>query len=300
MAKRDYQFADGKRLRLGEKTCIMGILNVTEDSFSDGGQYADIDRAKAHLQQLVADGADIIDIGAESTRPGATPLSSEEELRRLLPFLEALLPVCPVPLSVDTYHAATAQAVLERGVNIINDVGGLSYRGETLDKMAATAAKFNAPLIVTHGGDISSVGHNTGEGLTISLQFFFEEAKKIAVDNGLANENLLFDPGLGFTDKNTSQNLLVVSNLRYLKYLHGEELPLVVGASRKRFIGEVLNLPVGERTEGTAAICAVAALFGCEIVRVHDALPISRVCKMIDAVRYPYAYAEEKYGFFGN
>ena len=282
MLKREYKFRDGKCLTIGKKTCVMGILNVTDDSFSDGGKFADLSSARAHLTQLVNDGADIIDIGAESTRPGATPLSAKEEMQRLLPFLEELLPLCPVPISVDTYHPTVAQTALERGAHILNDVGGLAFNGETLGNMLRVAAKFNAPLIVTHGGD-DIIDENTN--VTEDVGDFFASARQMATAIGLAQENLLFDPGIGFSGKTTAQNLTIIKNLRQLKQIGDDEMPLVIGASRKRFIGAVLDAPVDMRLFGTAAVCAAAAMSDAEIVRVHDVREIVDVCRMIDAIK---------------
>ena len=278
---RTYDFAGGKRLTIGEKTCVMGILNVTPDSFSDGGKYTKIDEAKARFKKMLESGIDILDIGAESTRPGAEPLTADEEIARLMPYLTALLPICPVPVSVDTYHAATAQAALSSGADIVNDAEGVEFNGETLKNVAATAAKFNAPLIVTHGGNVDV---SRSRDVIADVNDFFVAAQRIAEEVSLPREKLLFDPGLGFAGKTTEQNLVIVKNLGKLKNVNGEEVPLVVGASRKRFIGAVLDLPVAERMEGSLAVAAAVAMAGCEIVRVHDTKETVRVCRMVDAI----------------
>ncbi len=273
-------FADTKRLTFGKGTLVMGILNVTDDSFSDGGQFNSKERAIEHMQAMVEAGAAIIDVGAESTRPGAKPVSADEETERLLPILKELVPLCPVPLSVDSYHASTIQAALQCGANIVNSVGGLICHGETLSAAAAIAAKFNAPLIATHGGDISSTASTD---IVADIEDFSNCAVKIAQAAGLSTaKNLLWlDPGIGFTDKSTAQNLRIV---KHLPRLVKTKLPLVVGASRKRFIGEVLNLPVNEREEGSHAIAAAATLAGAAIVRAHDVTGTVRVCRMLNAV----------------
>ena len=265
---KEYCFASGKKLVLGANTCVMGILNVTPDSFSDGGRYADILQAVEHMQELVQNGVGIIDIGAESTRPGAKPLSVTEECARILPALAALLPVCP-----------TMEVALKHGVDIINNVGGTFFHGETLSAAATIAAKYDAPLIVTHGGDIDS---SASTDIIADIEDFFCRAEKIVVAAGLdAEKNLWLDPGIGFTGKTTTQNLQIIKHLPQLK--KNSTHPLVIGASRKRFIGEVLNLPVAEREEGSLAVAAAAALARAAVIRVHDVEKTVRVCKLLDA-----------------
>ena len=202
--KRTYHFADGKELVLGGRTLIMGILNVTPDSFSDGGQWNTLAKAKEHVKQMVAEGADLIDIGAESTRPGSTPLTAEEEQARLLPYLRAIVPESPVPISVDTYHAATARAAAACGVHILNDVWGLQYAGEPRGAMAQVAAETELPIIVMHNQEDKAY---TGDVIAC-MQDFFRRSLAIANAAGVKRDNIILDPGIGF-GKDTPTNLLV-------------------------------------------------------------------------------------------
>ena len=272
--ERSYVFSDGKRLDIGKKTLIMGILNVTPDSFSDGGKWNAVDRALAHAKEMIADGADIIDIGAESSRPGFVPVSAEEEMERLLPFLDALLPHITVPVSIDTFKSKTAAAALERGVHIVNDIWGLQYEKEP-GEMAAVAAAYNAPVVAMHNQ------HGTEYGDMIAdMKRFFEKTCEIADKAGISQEKLILDPGIGF-GKTAEQNMEVLRRMKELTVL---PYPWLLGASRKGFIGKALDLPVTERMEGTGAVCVMGQLGGCQIMRVHDVKPIKRMCRMIDAI----------------
>lgn len=278
--KRTYHFQDGKELVLGGRTQVMGILNVTPDSFSDGGQWNSIERAKAHLLQMAAEGAAIIDIGAESTRPGSTPLSAEEEQARLLPYLRALVPISPVPISVDTYHAATARAAAACGVHLLNDVWGLQYAGEPVGAMAQVAAETGLPIIVMH----NQLGQEYAGDVVAEMQAFFRRSLQIAADAGVARENIILDPGIGF-GKDTPTNLTVQRRLRELTVIDGTPYPMLLACSRKRFIGDVLGLPSDERDIATGAAGVVGILQDACMLRVHAVQPMVQMAAIADAIR---------------
>ena len=275
---RTYDFKDGKRLEIGRKTLVMGILNVTPDSFSDGGKWNCVDKAILHMKEMVRDGADIIDVGAESSRPGFQPMPAAEEQERLRPFLEAVLRECPVPVSVDTFKAETAEMAASMGVHILNDIWGLQYAEEP-GRMARLAASYGLPVIVMHNQE----GKKYGEDIVADMKSFFRESLRIAEKAGMQREQVIFDPGIGF-GKTQEDNLVVLHRLAELMELDGEEYPLLLGASRKSFIGHVLDLPVEERMEATGAVCVLGIQAGCQILRVHDVKPISRMARMADAI----------------
>ena len=272
---RTYHWKDGKSLTLGEKTVIMGVLNYTPDSFSDGGKWNNVDAALRHMEQMVADGADIIDIGAESSRPGFTPISAAEEIDRLDGILPRLVKACPVPISVDTYKAETAAYAMQTGAHIMNDIWGLQYAPEP-GKMAAIAAQYGVPVVVMHNQDGTEYTN-----IIEDMKKFFITSAVIAAKAGMKQEQIITDPGIGF-GKTWEQNLYVMKHLSDLTALPS---PILLGTSRKGFIGRILDLPVTERMEGTGATCVAGVLAGCAIVRVHDVKPIARMCKMADALR---------------
>ncbi|MCW2277069.1 dihydropteroate synthase [Heliophilum fasciatum] len=261
----------GKSLVLGRQTRIMGILNLTPDSFSDGGSYPTVRDALLRMEAMVAEGADVIDIGAESTRPHHRPLSAEEEMERLLPFLRELVVNCPVPVSVDTYKAKTAKWALEAGAHIINDIWGLQYD----DEMAAVAAHYGAPVVVMHNRREREAGD-----VMRAILAFFDHSVQRAIDAGLPEEAIILDPGVGF-GKTHEENLAVLDRLGELRVM-GK--PVLLGASRKSVIGNTLDLPVEQRLEGTLATTALAAARGVDLVRVHDVQANRRVATMIDAI----------------
>lgn len=255
------------------KTLVMGILNVTPDSFSDGGKYNNIDRAIRHAEAMVAEGADIIDIGAESTRPyGSQKISDDEELSRLWPLLNKLLPILPVPVSIDTYKAVVAEEALKLGVHIINDIWGL--QGDV--NMASVAARYNAPVIIMH----NQAGTEYNRDIMACISDFLQNSIQIGLEAGIAVDNFIVDPGIGF-GKTPQQNLAVMARLEELRALG---CPILLGTSRKRFIGEALNLPVEDRAEGTAATVVIGITKGVNIVRVHDVKAIARIAKMTDVL----------------
>ena len=277
-AQRKYTFKDGKTLTLGEKTLVMGILNITPDSFSDGGKFNTRDKALRHLEEMAADGADIIDVGAESSRPGFTPMPASEEMERLLPLLEEILKNSPVPVSVDTFKAETARAAAQAGAHILNDIWGLQYAAEP-GAMAKVAAECGLPVIVMHNQN----GTAYSGDIIDAMQGFFRESLRIGRDAGMQDEQFIFDPGIGF-GKTAEQNVEVLRRQQELLMVGGQEYPLLLAASRKSFIGKTLNLAVEERMEATGAACVVGITKGASIVRVHDVKPIVRMCRMTDVI----------------
>lgn len=275
---REYRFRDGKKLVLGEKTLVMGILNVTPDSFSDGGVWNTPEKALSHARQMVADGADIIDVGAESSRPGFVPVSAEKEIERLRPFLEALLPEIPVPVSVDTFKAETAEMAAEMGAHILNDIWGLQYEKEP-GRMAEVAARHDLPVVVMH----NQSGTAYEKDIVEAMKDFFRESRRIARTAGVAEDKLILDPGVGF-GKTAEDNLVVLRRLAELSAWDNARWPILLGVSRKSFIGAALGLPVEERMEATGAACVLGIASGANIVRVHDVKPIARMCRMADAI----------------
>lgn len=277
MEVRHYHWKDGKSLTVGERTLVMGVLNYTPDSFSDGGKWNNVDVALKHMEEMVADGADIIDIGAESSRPGFTPISAAEEIARLETILPRLVAACPVPISVDTYKAETAEYAMSTGAHIMNDIWGLQYAPE-LGKMAAVAAKYGVPVVVMHNQEGTEY-----DDIIEDMKRFFIRSAIIADQAGMSQDQIITDPGIGFGfGKDFDQNVYVMKHLRDLTAL---PYPMLLGTSRKGFIGKILDLPVTERMEGTGTTCVAGVLAGCTIVRVHDVKPIVRMCKMADALR---------------
>ncbi|MCR8965280.1 dihydropteroate synthase [Brevibacillus halotolerans] len=259
-------------LPLHERTLIMGILNVTPDSFSDGGRYNQLDDAMRHAERLVKDGADIIDVGGESTRPGSQLVSAEQELERIIPIIERLSRDIDVPISVDTYKARVADEALRAGAHIINDVWGAKKDSE----MAAVAARWNVPIILMHNRE------------QMEYQDFFpdyikdlQESIQLALAAGVSEEMIVLDPGIGFA-KTLQQNL---EAMRRLDDLVALGYPVLLGTSRKSMIGKVLDLPVDERLEGTIATVALGIEKGCHIMRVHDVKAIKRTAMMMDAIK---------------
>lgn len=276
--EREYRFRDGKKLDIGKRTLIMGILNVTPDSFSDGGKWNSADKALLHMKEMVRDGADIIDVGAESTRPGCRGISPLEEQERLGPVLEAVLRESPIPVSVDTFRAGTADMAASMGAHILNDVRGLQFEEEP-GGMAKVAAKYGLPVIVTH----NSAEREAGSDVLASIKNFFRSSLRIAEGAGVKEEKIIFDPGIGFS-KTQEENLVILNRLAELMELDGREYPMLLGVSRKSFIGHVLDLPVEERMEATGAACVLGIQAGCHILRVHDVKPICRMARMADAI----------------
>lgn len=261
----------GRHLLTWDRTWVMGILNVTPDSFSDGGRYFDVERALAHAREMAAQGADILDIGAESTRPGHVPVPADEELRRLLPVVRAVASEVNLPISVDTYKAEVAEAAIREGAHIINDVWGLKRD----PAMAATAARLKVPVILMHNRETPAERDAVGVMLR-ELQQSIALARRA----GIREEDIILDPGIGF-GKTYKQNLQVMRRLRDVRAMG---YPVLLGTSRKSMIGRTLNVPVDQRVEGTAATVAFGVAQGVDIVRVHDVLEMVRTVRMMDAM----------------
>ncbi len=265
-------------LLLGRRTLVMGILNVTPDSFSDGGRCATPSSAARRGLVLVAEGADLIDVGGESTRPGARPVSAREERARVVPVIRSLARRVRVPISVDTSKADVAEAALDAGASLVNDVTAL--RGDR--RMAAVVARAGVPVVLMHrrGSPRTMQRQTRYRALPDDVIAELRVSIDRALEAGIASRRLLIDPGLGFA-KTAGQSLLL---LRTLPAWHALGHPLLVGPSRKSFIGAVLNAPVGERLCGTAACVALAIVGGAHIVRVHDVRAMVQVARMTDAI----------------
>ena len=267
-----------KTLAFGDRTYIMGVLNVTPDSFSDGGEFSNLAAAVEHGKQMLADGADIIDIGGESTRPGALPVSVEEEKKRVLPVIEKLAKESTALISIDTTKAEVAKAALSAGALMVNDISGFRFD----PKMPKVLAGFKVPVCLMHikgkPGDMQQNPRYTD--LMHEVINYLSEGLEIAKKAGILHEQIIIDPGIGF-GKTVEHNLEILKRLKELKVLG---CPVLVGPSRKSLIGRVLNLPVKERLAGTAAAVAVAVMNGADIVRVHDVMEMARVVKMTKAI----------------
>lgn len=259
-----------------EKTLIMGILNVTPDSFSDGGRFNTVDTAIAHAKQLVIDGADIIDIGGESTRPGSEPLSEKEELSRVLPIITRLGKELNVPLSIDTYKPGVAEACLRAGAHLINDITGL-----TNPQMQQVAVTHDVPVVMMHMLGTPKVMQQNPiyQDVIDDIHAFFQRQIQTAKQGGITQ--LIIDPGIGF-GKTLHHNLLL---LKHLERFTDLGCPLMIGPSRKSFIGMITGLPVNERLEGTLAAVSIAVQNGANIIRVHDVKQCKRTLQVIDAIR---------------
>lgn len=258
----------------------MGILNVTPDSFTDGGMFYTMDAAVEHGLRMADDGADIIDIGGESTRPGSDAVGYEEELRRTIPVIEALAKRVAVPISIDTYKADVAERALDAGASMVNDISGLRFDPE----MAKTVAAHQVPVVVMHiRGTPKSMQLNPQyEALLPEIMDYLRTSIRIALDAGVDEQRIIIDPGIGF-GKTFEHNLRILNNLREFTLL-GK--PLLIGPSRKAFIGKILdNAPTSERLEGTAAAVAISIMNGAHIVRVHDVKEMVKVARVADAIK---------------
>jgi dihydropteroate synthase len=254
-----------------QKTLIMGILNATPDSFSDGGRYNHVEFAVERAVELVLHGADMIDIGGESTRPGHVEVSIEEELERVIPIIQAISGAVNVPISIDTYKAEVAEQALKAGAHIINDVWG----GKADIKMAEVAARYQVPIILMHNRRDRNYGHFYRDVMNDLY-----ECITMMKAAGVKDENIILDPGIGFA-KNLTENIQMMRDLDKLVSIG---YPVLLGTSRKTMIGQVLDLPVSERMEGTGATVCYGIQKGCQIVRVHDVKEMSRMATMMDAL----------------
>ncbi|WP_353684909.1 dihydropteroate synthase [Thermodesulfovibrio sp. 3907-1M] len=264
-----------------QKTYIMGILNVTPDSFYDGGRFFNYQKAIEHALRMIDEGADIIDVGGESTRPGAQPVSTDEELKRVIPVIEALSNRISVPISIDTYKASVAEEAIKAGATIVNDVSGLRFDPQ----MAEVVSKYKVPVVIMHiKGTPQDMQKNPHyEALIPEIIEYLRTSIVIAKQAGVNEDMIIIDPGIGF-GKLPEHNLQIIKNLREFSQL-GK--PILIGVSRKSFIGKVLNDALPEsRLEGTAAAVAASILNGANIVRVHDVGFICKVVKVLDAIRF--------------
>jgi dihydropteroate synthase len=264
----------GRELPLGGEPRIVGILNVTPDSFFDGGRFADPAAAVARAHQLVAEGATMIDLGGQSTRPGYVEAPVEEEIRRVVPVIRQLAATLSVPLSIDTYRSAVARAAFQAGAHVLNDIHGL-LRDPAL---AGVAAEFGGPVVVMHNEP--GFSDDPDDPLPRMLRYF-ERSLATAVRAGIPAERVILDPGIGFA-KTQPQNLAILARLPELRTLGR---PLFLGASRKSVVSHVLDLPAAERLEGTLAITSLAAWHGVELIRVHDVQANLRAARMAAALR---------------
>lgn len=259
--------------KVSGKTYVMGILNVTPDSFSDGGKWNRMDAALAHVEEMLKDGMDVLDIGGESTRPGYTLLSDEEETERVVPVIEAVKARFDVPVSLDTYKSRVAQAGIEAGADLINDIWGLKYDGQ----MAKVIAESGLPCCLMHNRkdtDYRSFMQDVAADLADCLH--------LAECAGIPQDKIILDPGVGFA-KSYEQNLQVINNM---EQLHVLGCPILLGTSRKSVIGLTLDLPAPERLEGTLVTTVMAVMKGCMFVRVHDVKENVRAIRMAEAILY--------------
>lgn len=273
MKRRAYTLkSKGRSIALGEETLVMGILNVTPDSFSDGGDFTAVENAIQQAKKYIADGVHIIDIGGESTRPGATEVAENEELSRVIPVIKAIRDFSDVLISIDTYKARVAEEAVLAGADIINDVWGMQKE----PRIASVAVKHNVPVVAMHN-QTTNVYH---EDIIIAMQNFFEKSFEIAKDAGLETSQIVLDPGIGF-GKDADQNIVVLARLSEVM---GFGFPVLLGTSRKSMIGKILDLPPRERVEGTIASNMYGITLGVEIIRVHDVLEHVRASKVMDVI----------------
>ena len=271
-----------RSLPYGERTLVMGVLNVTPDSFSDGGEFFSLDRAVAHAEQMIAEGADIIDIGGESTRPGSAFVTEEEELQRVIPVIERLAAKTSVPISIDTTKSSVARAAIAAGAEIVNDISGLRFDPSIADE----AAKAKAGLVLMHSRGTPKTMQQLPPADDIMGEVIGELRTSVLVaeGRGVALDRIAIDPGIGF-GKTVAQNVELIAKLDQLA---GEfaDYPVMIGTSRKSFIGKLLSgAPVDEREHGTIASVTVSVLKGAHIVRVHDVKAAVEAIKVADAVK---------------
>jgi len=267
-----------KEFDFSKKTYTMGIVNITPDSFSDGGKYDKIEEAHKRIFNIIENGADIIDIGAESSRPGSNPVDEVEEWNRLEPILSKIARKAPVPISIDTYKSSIAEKALAMGIEIINDISGLKKDA----KMAEIIARYSAYIVIMHmrGNPKDMQEKPYYENVVEEVIQELKESIKIAKDAGIEDEKIILDPGIGF-GKRHEDNLILLNNLDKIVSLG---YPVLVGASRKRFIGDILESTVEDRLEGSLAVASYSAIKGANIMRVHDVAETVKTFKIIDAI----------------
>lgn len=257
----------------GKHVYIMGILNVTPDSFSDGGKFNTMDQAMAQVEKMIAQGADLIDVGGESTRPGHQQITEEEEIERVVPVIQKIKETFDIPVSIDTYKSKVAKAALDAGADMLNDIWGFLYD----EKMAELAATYDVPVCIMHNRNNTEYGD--------FVRDVVEDLKKclaVAEKHGVKKEKIILDPGVGF-GKTYEQNLAIINHLEALCDMG---YPVLLATSRKSVIGLTLDLPVTEREEGTIATSVMGAMKGCDFVRVHDVQANARALKMTEAILY--------------
>lgn len=262
---------------LSSRTFIMGILNVTPDSFSDGGKYLNSSNAVDCALQMIDEGADFIDVGGESTRPGSESVSIDEELNRVIPVIEQLVKKTTIPISIDTTKSAVAERALQSGAVIVNDISSFHFD----HRMPAVVSKYNASVVLMHTKDKPKTMQQNPEykDLIPEIKSYLAVAIKKSIENSI--KQIIIDPGIGF-GKKLEHNIEIFKRLKEFQELG---YPVLVGPSRKSFIGTLLNLPIDERLEGTAAAVAVSIMNGANIIRVHDVEEMKRVAKIIDTLK---------------
>ena len=253
------------------RTYIMGILNVTPDSFSDGGKFNQIDAALYHVEEMIRDGADIVDVGGESTRPGHTVISDDEEISRVTPVIDAIKSRFDIPVSIDTYKGKVTEAALKAGADLVNDIWGFKFD----HKVAELTAQYGAACCLMHNRS-----EPTYQDYLNDVVADLKECVRIAKDVGISDDKIILDPGVGF-GKTYQMNLEIIN---HVDVLHSLGFPILLGTSRKSVIGQTLNLPTDQRVEGTLATTVVGVLKGCAFVRVHDVKENKRVIQMTEAI----------------
>lgn len=253
------------------RTYIMGILNVTPDSFSDGGKFNQMDAALYHAEEMIRDGADIVDVGGESTRPGHTVISDDEEVSRVAPVIEAIKSRFDIPVSIDTYKGKVTEAALKAGADLVNDIWGFKFD----HKVAELTAQYGAACCLMHNRS-----EPTYQDYLNDVVADLKECVRIAKDAGISDDKIILDPGVGF-GKTYQMNLEIIN---HVDVLHSLGFPILLGTSRKSVIGQTLNLPTDQRVEGTLATTVVGVLKGCAFVRVHDIKENKRVIQMTEAI----------------
>ena len=277
--RKGYLLEIGQRvLDLSSRTHLMGVLNVTPDSFSDGGRFFKLEEAIKQGLKLAEEGADMIDIGGESTRPGSEPVTIEEELRRVIPVIEELTKMIQAPISIDTYKSRVAKEALDSGASMVNDISGSRFDPE----MKKIIAEYDVPVVLMHiqGTPKNMQESPKYENLLEDIKSYLNQSISIAEEAGIGEDKIIIDPGIGF-GKTLDDSLKILKNLREFKSLGR---PVMVGVSRKSFIGKILDLPTDERLEGSLASMAVAIMNGANILRVHDVKESKRVAKLVDAI----------------
>jgi dihydropteroate synthase len=257
----------------------MGILNITPDSFSDGGKYYNLDNAIEYALELVNQGVDIIDVGGESTRPGAKAISLKDEINRVVPVIKGIRSVSSIPISIDTYKSEVAKKALDSGANIINDISGLNFDSKMID----IVKEYSVPLVIMHiKGTPQNMQVNPHyDNIIDEIISYFEKRINLCLDYGIPKTHIILDPGIGF-GKQLNDNFILIRKLNLFAELG---YPILIGPSRKSFIGLTLDLPVNDRLEGTSAAITASIMNGARIIRVHDVLEMKRVQIISDKIR---------------